>query len=75
MGRRRVIWSSILARVATSALFVAGFGVGIGAHQALVSSGARRAVFAVVAAVSAVVLIALAVELRREKPGSHARSR
>ena len=62
-----------MARVATSALFVAGFGVGIGVHQAVVSSGTRRAVFAAVAVASAAVLVALAVELRREKPGSHAR--
>lgn len=67
------MWSSIVARLATAALFVAGFGVGIGAHQAYVSSGRRRAVFAAVAVVSAVVLLALAVELRREKPGSHVR--
>lgn len=65
--------SSAKAWVATTLLFVSGFAVGLGGHQALTSDGGRRAFFAVVALIGAVVLVGLGLELRREKPGEHAR--
>lgn len=59
--------------IATSALFVGGFAAGLGAHQSLTSSGARRAVFAFIALGGVAVLLALAVQIRRERPGEHVR--
>ncbi|HVM10642.1 MAG TPA: hypothetical protein VM345_19435 [Acidimicrobiales bacterium] len=60
-------------RIATTALFVAGFGVGAGGHQAVVADGTRRTIAIVVGVFSALVLVGLAIELRRERPGAHAR--
>ena len=57
----------------TSLLSVAGFAVGLGGHQALTSDGSRRIFFAVVAIIGLVVLLGLGLELRRERPGEHAR--
>ena len=65
--------SAAKAWVATTALFIAGFAVGLGGHQAITSDGGRRAFFAVVALIGAVVLVGLGLELRREKPGEHVR--
>jgi hypothetical protein len=65
--------SAVKAWVATTLLFVSGFAVGLGGHQALTSDGGRRAFFAVVAVIGAVVLLGLGLELRREKPGEHVR--